>query len=200
MLTRRLWKDITLKTNFYHYDLSNYNVIDFDDKSTPWHRRTYDLEDVDKEGVEIQLSGHLLQDLAFNVGYSYQDWDYDGKYPEMGDRLSDKAKHRVKGGLRYKILPSTLCLLDYAYQSDQIAYNHREEPPGSENWIEYTNRMDSHQVFDVAVEHTLIRDKGFLKDLKLKVYSNNVLDEEYEQARGFPMTDRTFGVALSCSL
>jgi len=179
--------------------LSNYNVIDYDDRSTPWHRRTYDLDNVDKDGVEVQLSGHLLQDLAFNVGYSYQDWEYDGKYPEMGDRLSDKAKHRVKGGLRYRILPSTLCMLDYSYQSDQIEYGHTTDPV-TEETTTYTNRMDSYQVFDLAVEQTLIRDRGYLRDLKIKVYSNNVLDEDYKQKRGYPMTDRTFGCALSCSL
>ncbi len=173
-------------------------MIDYDDRSTPWHRRTYDLEDVDKEGVEIQLSGHLFENLAFNVGYSYQDWDYDGKYPDMGDRLSDKAKHRVKGGLRYNILPSTLCLLDYSYQSDQIEYGHTTD--ANDVTTTYTNRMDSYQVFDLAVEQTLIRDKGYLKDLTIKVYSNNVLDKEYKQKRGYPMTDRTFGFTLSCSL
>ena len=174
-------------------------MIDFRDTSTPWWRKTYDLEDVDKEGVEVQLSGHLLEDLAFNVGYTYQDWEYDGKYPKMGDRLSDKAKHRVKGGLRYRILPRTLCLLDYSYQSDQIEYVHTTDPV-TDKTTTYTNRMSSYQVFDLAVEHTLIRDKGYLKDLKIKVYSNNVLDEEYTQSRGYPMTDRTFGITLSCSL
>lgn len=155
---------------------------------------------MDKQGVEVQLSGQLWKDLAFNAGYTYQDWDYDGKYPEMGDRLSDKAHHRVNGGLRYKIMENTLCMLDYSYQSDQIAHNHREEPPGSDNWVTYTNRMSSHQVVDLAVEHTLVREQGYLEDLKIKVYSNNVLDEDYTQTRGFPMTDRTFGCALSCSL
>ena len=158
-----------------------------------------DLKDVQKEGVEIQLSGHLLQDLAFNVGYTYQDWDYDGPYTAAYEELSDKAHHRVKGSLRYRILKNTLCMLDYAYQSEQIAHIMEEEPPDSGNTISYTNRMDSYQVFDLAVEQTLLRDRGYLKDLKIRVYSNNVLDEEYEQARGFPMTDRTFGVALSCS-
>ena len=116
----------------------------------------------------------------------------------MGDRLSDKAKHRFKGGLRYRILPSTLCMLDYSYQSDQIEYGHTTD--ANDVTTTYTNRMNSHQVVDLAVEHTLVRDQGYLKDLKIKVYSNNVLDEDYTQTRGYPMTDRTFGCALSCSL
>ena len=90
-----------------------------------------------------------------------------GPAGNAAEKLDDRAKHRVNAGLRYNLFEKTLLLLDYKYQEKQIAYVCEEEP------------------------------NGFIKDGVLKFYVNNLLDEEYENSRGYPMTDRTFGVALS---
>ena len=146
------------------------------------------------------MSGHLLENLSFDMGYTFQAWECSsGEYPQkMEDRLSDKAKHQVKGRLRYRILPRTLCLLDYAYQSDQIERGHKTDPV-TDKTSTYINRMDAHQVLDLAVEHTLLQDWVYFKDFKIKIFSNNILDREYKEARGYPMTERSFGCTLSCS-
>jgi len=169
-------------------------------QESPWGRRLRSLDDVDKDGVEVNLSGHFGKELAFNLGYTYQDFDYDGPYLAAAQKLSDRADHRVNAGLRYRILKDTLCMLDYSYQSRQVEHVQREDPWGSGNIVSYKNRMDGHQIFDFAIEHTLFQNRSLLKKLKIKFYINNLLDEDYEEARGYPMTDRTFGCALSCSL
>ena len=169
-------------------------------KKSPWGRRLRSLDDVDKDGVEVNLSGHLWKDLAFNLGYAYQDFDYDGPYLAAAQKLSDRAHHRVNAGFRYRIFKDTLCMLDYSYQSEQEEHIQREQPWGSGKLINYTNKMDSHQVIDFAIEHTLFRNKGLLKDFRIKFYINNLFDEDYQEAKGYPMTDRTIGCALSCSL
>jgi outer membrane receptor protein involved in Fe transport len=88
-----------------------------------------------------------------------------------------------------------LLLLDYEYQDEQVAYNSEEVE--EDVWIFYSVPMDSYDVFDFAVEQTLFKKYGFAKDAVLKVYVNNLFDEEYENSSGYPMTDRTIGTALS---
>lgn len=158
-----------------------------------------DLGEVDKEGIEIDISGHLLENLAFNLGYTYQDWDYDGQYLEAAEELSDRADHRFNGGLRYTPFENTLIMMDYRYQDEQIAHIQEEDPPDSGNIISYENPMNSYQVFDLAIEQRLIHDQPSIKDLRVKLFINNLTNERYEEERGFPMTDRTFGVALKGS-
>lgn len=158
-----------------------------------------DLDDVSKQGAEVTICGELWENLSFNLGYVYQDWDYDGQHTEAAEELSDRAHHRIKAGFRYRFLENTVFMLDYAYQSEQVEHIQKEEPPDSGHIISYENYMDSYHVFDAAIEHTLPVDSGYLKELGIKVYVENLFNEDYEQARGYPMTDRTFGCAVSCS-
>jgi len=193
-----------LKVNFSYYKMNDYVVSTSHQdyiKESPWDRRRLNLEQVIKEGVELELNGHIIDPLSFYVSYSYTDWRYHGPhtapYGDAAERLDDLAKNRVNAGVRYKLLENTLLLLDYKYQEKQIALNCEEEPEGSDNWHCYENPMDSYHVFDFAIEQTLVKKYGFIKDAVLKLYVNNLFDEDYENSRGYPMTDRTYGIALS---
>ncbi len=205
MLTRRIWKDINLKVDFSHYAIEDY-VVSADSRSdyykkSPWGRRKINLEEVVKEGVEVEINGHIIDPLSFYVSYAYNDWRYKG--PNTGpagvaaEKLGDRAKHRVNAGLRYNLFEKTLFLLDYKFQDEQIAEVCDEDPDDPELWICYDNPMAAYHVFDFGIEQTLFKEYGFIKDGVLKFYVNNLLDEEYENTRGYPMTDRTYGVALS---
>lgn len=193
-----------MKVNFSYYELNDY-VVSAGDRDYiaegPWGRRRLNLEQVIKEGIELELNGHIIDPLSFYVSYSYTDWRYHGPhtapYGDAAERLDDRAKNRVNAGLRYKLLENTLFLLDYKYQEKQIALNCEEEPEGSDNWNCYDNPMDSYHMFDFAIEQTLFKKLGFFEDGSLKLYINNLFDEKYENSRGYPMTDRTYGVALS---
>lgn len=204
VLTRRLWKDINLKVDFSYYEMNDY-VVSASDRdyinAGPWGRRRLNLEQVIKEGIELELNGHIFDPLSFYVSYAYTDWRYHGPhstpYGDAAAKLDDRAKNRVNAGLRYHLFENTLLLLDYKYQEKQIAYVCEEEPEGSDIWHCYDNPMDSYDVFDFAVEQTLFKKYGVLKDVVLKFYVNNLFDEEYENSRGYPMTDRTYGGSLS---
>lgn len=205
MLTRRIWKDINLKVDFSYYEINDY-VVSADSKSSyykksPWGRRKINLDKVIKEGVEVEINGHIIDPLSFYVSYAYNDWRYKGPNTGpagvAGEKLGDRAKNRVNAGLRYNLFENTLLLLDYKYQDEQIAEVCEEDPPGSDFWDCYDNPMDSYDVFNFAIEQTLFKKRGFIKDAVLKFYVNNLFDEDYENSRGYPMTDRTYGGALS---
>lgn len=193
-----------MKINFSYYEMNDYVVsasdMDYINEG-PWGRRRLNLEQVVKEGVELELNGHIIDPLSFYVSYTYTDWRYHGPhmapYGDAAEQLDDRAKNRVNAGLRYNLFENTLLLLDYKYQEKQIAYECEEEPEGSDIWHCYDNPMDSYHVFDVGIEQTLFKEYGFIKDGVLKFYVNNLFDEDYENSRGYPMTDRTYGAALS---
>jgi len=195
-----------LKVDFSYYEMNDYVVSASDRdyiKQSPWSRRKLNLEEVIKEGIELELNGHIFDPLSFYVSYAYTDWRYHGPhtapYGDVYERLDNRAKNRVNAGLRYNLFENTLLLLDYKYQEKQIAYVCEEEPEGSDIWHCYDNPMDSYDVFDFAIEQTLFKKRGFMKDVVLKFYVNNLFDEDYENSRGYPMTDRTYGGSLSFS-
>lgn len=193
-----------MKVDFSYYKINDYVVSASDRdyiKKGHWSRRRLNLEQVIKEGIELELNGHIFDPLSFYVSYAYTDWRYHGPhtapYGDAAEKLDNRAKNRVNAGLRYNLFENTLLLLDYKYQEKQIAYVCEEEPEGSDIWHCYDNPMDSYDVFDFAIEQTLFKKRGFIKDAVLKFYVNNLFDEDYENSRGYPMTDRTYGGALS---
>ncbi|MCK4618315.1 MAG: TonB-dependent receptor [Desulfobacterales bacterium] len=207
VLMRRLWKDINLKANYAFYEIKDYIA----------HNRTYakhipsgsnpvppgleysdakiNLEKVHRHGVEVELNGHILDNLSFYASYAYQKLVSKGSEPAGKTELADRPKHRVNAGLRYNLFENTLLMLDYKYQSKQVSYT--SEEVAEDEWVFYRVPMDAYDLFDFAVEQRLFDEWSFVKDGVLKFYVNNLLDEEYENTRGYPMTDRTYGVALS---
>ena len=207
ILMRRLWKDIDLKVNYAFYEIKDYMAQNrtyakyIPSKSNPvppgleYSDAKINLEKVHRHGVEVELNGHILDNLSFYLGYAYQEFKSKGSELTGKEELDDRAKHRVNAGLRYNLLQDTLLMLDYKYQSKQVSYT--SEEVADDEWVFYTVPMDAYDVFDFAVEQTLFEKFGFLENGSLKFYVNNVFDEEYESSRGYPMTDRTYGVALS---
>lgn len=210
MIARRIWKDINLNVDFSHYEIKDYPVSADSSsdyyKESPWgpgwNRRKVSLEEVHKDGVELELNGHILDNLEFYLSYAYNDWKYKGPHnggPEeiADERMSDRAKHRANAGLRYNLFENTRLLLDYKYQDKQVneVVDVIDEDAGL--WESREVQIDSYGVFDFAVQQTLFEKWGAFSSGALKFYVNNLLDEKYQTSRGYPATDRTYGVGLS---
>ena len=204
---RRLWKDINLKANYAFYEIKDYITLNrtyakyIPSKSNPvppgleYSDAAINLEKVHRHGVEVELNGHILDNLSFYVSYAYQKLKSKGSEPVGKTELDDRPEHRVNAGLRYNLFENTLLMLDYKFQDKQVAYT--SEEVAEDEWVFYRVPMDSYDVFDFAIEQTLFKDYGFIKDGVLKFYVNNLFDEDYENSRGYPMTDRTYGGAIS---
>ena len=199
ILSRRIWQDINIKVDFFHYEIKDYVVSRNYSKygGTPpiYGNTRMNLEKVHKNGVEVELNGHILDDLSLYVSYAYHDWESKGPEPQ-GAELGDRAKNRVTAGLRYNLFENTLLMLDYKFQDEQISHVNEEVPPNSGNWVCYDYPIDAYHVFDFGIEQTLFKNRRFIKDAVLTLYVNNLFDSEYENAEGFPMADRTFGAGL----
>ncbi|ACN17803.1 outer membrane receptor protein [Desulforapulum autotrophicum HRM2] len=205
VFTRRLWRNISLNIDVSHYEFQDYGIwanaaTDYF-KQAIWGRRMVELEDVHKEGVDVELNGNILDNLYFYLSYSFNEWKdkgpHNGGPEEWADQdLGDRAKHRLNAGLQYNLFENTLLLLDYKFQDKQVqqVISMVDDDP-SDLYVNEVS-IDSYHVFDFAVEQQLFHDWYHLKKGTLKLYVNNLFDETYSNSQGYPMTDRTFGATL----
>ena len=210
VLSRRIVNDIQLKADYSYYEIKDYIAWNWDyAEYTPssnnpvtsgmeYKDYCINLDKVIRHGIEIQLSGHILDDLSFYCGYAYQTFDSKGGEPAGEAELDDFAKNRVNAGLRYDLFENTQLLLDYKYQDEQVIQKGEEVTPGV--WEFSKIAIDAYHIFDLACEQRLFKNWGVFKDGEIKLYINNLFDNTYENLSGYPATDRTYGISLSFSL
>ena len=199
---RRLVKDIRFKSDFSFYKIKDFIAGNSDFTQTmggkPGIQRFSDLminlEEIYRYGIDLEFSGHLIDDLSFYLAYSWQDFDNRGNEPAGQEELDERAKHHVKAGLRYSPFARTTVMLDYQYQSDQVTDVYEEI--ATNVWTYHEAAIDAYHTFDLALEQVLVENRGALKDMKLKLYIKNLFDEGYCDQSGYPGTDRTIGAAL----
>ncbi|BBO82319.1 hypothetical protein DSCO28_28850 [Desulfosarcina ovata subsp. sediminis] len=202
VLNRRLWRDISLMVDYSFYQIKDYIVANrsyYEDKEN-YSDYKINLEEVYRHGIELCLGGHLFEDLSFYVTYAWQKFDNQGDEPAGVTELDDEAEHRVTAGLRYQLFEKTALKLDYYYQSEETQENSEEigeDENGDPIYSYYQVDNPSYNLFNFAVEQTLFQEKWHVKDARLQFFIKNLFDEEYFDSRGYPATDRTFGVNLS---
>ena len=217
IFNRRLWQNINLKVDFSYYEIKDYVADNWDyGQYSMFQMRNgrkvftgeglpeglegsdmyINLDEVTRQGVEVELNGNLLDPLSFYISYAFQDYEYDGSEP-AGMELGDVAKHRISAGLRYRPFEKTVVMLDYKYQDEQIAHDIAEIPEGSGNYVSIDNPMSAYNVFDLGVRQLLFKGENLIKDLSLGLYVKNLFNEAYENSRGYPMTDQSFTAEVS---
>ncbi len=204
VFSRRLWRDISLKTNYSYceikdyiatnkefalYDSSSYGELAYSDYKI-------NLEEMQRHGLELELDGHVTDDLSFFLTWSWQEFESKGGEPAGEQAQDEQAKNRVSAGLRYTLFEKTTFMLDYYYQGDEVIEVAEETEPNSDIWVFHQVDNPSYNVFDFGIQHTLLQDKNHIKDLKVGVFVKNLFDEEYYEASSYPSTDRTYGVSL----
>ena len=207
---RRLLGDINMKVNYAYYEIEDYmagnEYPDYgnrrgDTSGVPEGLEYKDyhinLEEVVRQGIDIKLNGHLSSDLYFLLGYAWQDFEYQGdKYPASAKaELDERAEHFVNAKLTYQLTEPTSLILDYQYQDEQVTETSKEVEPDVYEFNEI--EIDSFQVVDLSVEHTLFEDWHGLKQGMFELYVNNMFNEDYKNTSGYPATDLTVGTGLS---
>ncbi len=202
---RRVWKDITVMLDFSHYEFDNYVVwgewSSSEFQNSPWGRRMAELEDVSKDGIEMEINGDVTDQLSMNISFAYVDWQYDG--PKTGfegmsaDALSNRAKYRINSGVTYNLTDRLQFHMDYKHQDKQErdVIDIIDEDAGL--FEIRTVKIDSYGVMDFSASYLLFEKWKRVENPTLKVFVNNALDEDYVNVRGYPATERTYGAALS---
>lgn len=202
VINRRLWRDIALKLNYSFYDIKDYFAYNKEYAQPNITGREYsdyviNLEEVHRHGIDLELGGHLTDDLSFYLTYAWQKFLNQGDEPAGETELDKQAEHRVTAGLAYTLFEKTTIMLDYCYQSEEITENSEEIE--DDVWVFTETENPAHSVFDFGVQQLLYESELFPRKAYLKVYAKNIFDEAYSNASGYPATDRTFGASLSLS-
>ena len=136
-----------------------------------------------------------------NISFAYVDWEYKGPkggIEEMSaGALSDRAKYRINSGITYNPLERLQFHLDYKHQDKQVReiYDIIDEDAGLFEVREV--KIDSYGVMDFSVAYQFLDKWHRLEQPTLKLFVNNVLDEDYVNVSGLPATERTYGASLS---
>ena len=212
VFNRRLWRDIALKLNYSFYDIEDYFAYNSTyAEYTPPSGGTPDymvgkeysdyvinLEEVYRHGIDLELGGHLTDNLSFCLTYSWQKIFNQGDEKAGETELDNQAEHRVTAGLAYTLFKKTTFMLDYYYQSGEITQNYEEID--DDNWYFLETENPAYSVFNFGIEQLLFKRDRFPRQASLKVYAKNIFDEKYCNASGYPATGRTFGVSFSLNI
>lgn len=206
VLDRRLWQDITFKVNYAFYEIEDYIARNSkyaehsgkDEGALRYSDYKINLEKVYRHGVDMELGGHLTNDLSFYLTYSWQKFNNKGNEPAAETELHQRAENRLSTGLRYVFLKNTTLMMDYYYQSEETTEVAKEIFPDEWHFTEAAN--DAYNVFDIGVRYVLFKKTSWFRNGALSVYIKNLFDETYYNASGYPATDRTFGASFSIGI
>ncbi len=216
VLNRRLAGAIQMKFNYAYYVIEDYLADnadpDYGDRrgKIPGYVRPgeeykdyhVNLEKITREGVELQLSGHLTDDLYFLLGYAWQDFDYDGKkYPDTArQELAERADYFVTARLTWQLSEATSVTLDYEYQDDQVAETVEVIDDDLDIYQINRTEIDAFDLVNLSLKHILFEKWHGIKKGVLRVYAKNLLNEDYLNTSAYPGTDFTVGAGISLEL
>ena len=205
VFNRRLWGDIAFKLGYAYYEIkdfiaSNSTYAQYSGGSAGSLRFSdykINVEEVHRHGIDVEMGGHLMDELSFYATYAWQ--IFDNKGGEMaGETAADqRAEHRVGAGLRYALFEKTTLMLDYYYQSDEVTEVYEEL--ADDLWEYREVEIGSYHTVDLGVQQILFEQAGWLSNAVLSLYVKNLFDKEYYDMSGFPATDRFLGASLKFS-
>jgi len=211
VFNRRLFGDIQMKLNYAYYEIKDYiadnNNPEYGDRrgvipddvppGMEYMDYQINLEEVTREGIEFQLSGHLSENLYFLLGYAWQDFEYEGdKYEASAkEEIDERPENLVVAKLTYQLSEATSVTVDFEYQDDQVTETVEEI---SEDVYEvYRTEIDAYNLVGLSIKHTLFEQWRGIRKGVVRLYANNLLDEHYRSTSTFPGTDLTVGTAVS---
>jgi len=211
VFNRRLLGDINLKLNYAYYEIEDfmagnaYPEYGFRNGRVPpgvpagqeFKDYHINLEEIEREGFEIQLSGHLTDKLYMMLGWAWQDYEYDGdKYEASAkEEIDERPENLIKAKLTYQVFEGTSVTVDYEYQDDQVTET--SIPDGDDAYIFYRTKIDAFSLVGLSIKHRLFEEWNGIRQGTLQLYANNLFDEDYLNTSAYPGTDLTVGSALS---
>ncbi len=206
VFNRRLTGDIQMKLNYAYYKIKDYLVWNSKySKYTPgggnvvppgleYLDRLINLHEVIRQGVELQVDGHLGDKLYFLLGYAWQDFENQGNEPAGETDLGNQIDNYLTARVTYQLSPATSMTLHYEYKDDQVITTSTEIAP--DIWEFEDISIDSFDVVNLSLTHTLFEKWQGLNKGTLRLYVNNLLNEDYQNTSGYPATDLTVGTGI----
>ncbi|HMA66746.1 MAG TPA: TonB-dependent receptor [Desulfosalsimonadaceae bacterium] len=207
ILNRRIAGNIEMKLSYAYYEIEDYisynrSYADFwprggnqVEPGMEYKDYMINLDEVVRQGIELQVNGNITDNIGFAAGYAWQDFENQGDEPAGKTELDNRPENRVTAKLTYQLFDPTCLILDYEYQDEQVTKKSEEIAPDVYRFDEIA--IDSFHVFDFAVEQSLFDQWKGIHNGMLKIYVKNLFNEEYQNTSGYPATDRTVGAGIS---
>ncbi|MCE5335848.1 MAG: TonB-dependent receptor, partial [Desulfobacteraceae bacterium] len=173
-----IFKNITFEANFFYSDVSDFILQKtVPDPSNPKKTvyQNQNIGNVNQYGVELGVSGQILQSLRGGFNYTYIKYENQSS----ADKLTNIPNHKVFGYLHYFTPVQGLSVLG------SVEYN--------------GDRYSSSTGVRVADEFALVNTKAiyeFYKGFTIEAGINNILDENYELDEGYPLEGRNYFMNL----
>ncbi|WDP90075.1 MAG: TonB-dependent receptor [Desulfobacter sp.] len=210
VLNRRLCRDINLKLGYSFYQIKDFIAYNrtfakySDPKNPPadpalmYSDYRINLDEVHRHGINLELGGHLTDELSFYATWAWQRFFNQGDEPAGETELDQRAEHLAAAGLRYALNDKTTLMLDYSFQSDEVT----EQSNQISQYVWEFNQVEipAHSVVDLGVRYQCFEKAGWLRDGVLNLYIKNLMDEDYYDTSAYPATDRTFGFSFSIKI
>jgi iron complex outermembrane receptor protein len=207
IFSRRLFGNVQMKLSYFHYLINSFvaesgSHAKYEPSATnpvpaglEYSDTRINLDGMLRQGLELELSGNILDNLSFYLGCAYQNLENQGDELVGDEAACNEPEYRIKAGLRYEVIPGTTLLLDYHFEDDQV--NNYYEEISADEYVFKQVSIDAYHLFDFGVSQKLFEKWGFAQKGTLRFFVNNLFNTDYEDSRGYPATDRTFGVAFS---
>jgi iron complex outermembrane receptor protein len=213
IFSRRLFGDFYMKAGYSFSHIEKYFAYNSThaeytptaytgDASLYYKDYMLNLDQMHRHGVEVDMNGNVLDCLKVNLSYAFQKYFNRGDEPAGKETASDRPEHKLNAGIRYTIIRNLVVMADYSFQSKQVATTVEEVDDGFGGIIYdvQKNPMEAYQLVNLGMAFAFIDHQLGMKNATIKIYVNNVFGEKYENAKGYQMTGRTYGCALSAKI
>lgn len=162
----------------YYYDIEDYISDTF---VSGTGNVVYNIEEVEVKGAEAEVSVWFPRNFRLWANFTWQDGDKDGDPWDIGNRLSNELPD----------FPDTMFNIGMDYHGERIRANlslnyvsSREHYDGQE-LIE----LDDYTLLNFSASYRLWQTKA--RRLEILLSGENLLDQDYEEKRGYPMPGAT---------
>jgi iron complex outermembrane receptor protein/vitamin B12 transporter len=170
------WQAVeTLRLGATWFDNDYRDLVDFDDETF----RNVNRSKVQTSGMELQLDWQPFADLTLRTQGTYTDIDVKNE----DSRLTGRPQWVASAVVQWQVAADWLAALDYQYSGEQwAASRHTGE--------EVTEEIDDFHRVDWVLQWQVV------EAWQLRLSLDNILDEDYETAVGFPAPGREFRLGV----
>ncbi len=129
-------------------------------------------------GAELAAEINTIRNLLVRLGYAYLETEDNTKSGK--DELQYRPRHRITLESKYKFISGFTPYISFVYVADQYFYGKGgtpyDPPPKA--------KLDDYMVVNAKLNYT------FRKKLTIYAGADNILDENYDQSYGYPLSGR----------
>jgi outer membrane receptor protein involved in Fe transport len=190
---QRVSEKAEFTARWYYYEVDDYIRTVYGYMPS---RVVYNIDRVDLQGVELEAFHQLPYGFSAWANYTVQKTEKRGdvldKSSDLSDELVELPEHQFNLGLDYRRENGLEARLRLGYVGERHEVYGDQAVPGAST----LKKMDSYADMDFNLSYPFFKGEK-VRESRLLLAVQNILDERYEEEYGFPMPGITFTAGLS---